>query len=641
MSAPSKRNTIPWAASHSRRALLAIAVTLLACAPERAPAQQVWTALATEKIRPAATARADRSARISAARNEFEAFQVVVTGPATGVRATASDLSGPGTIDGVRLFREGLVNLRYPSALDGATGWWPDALVPDVDEVAGERRNAFPFDVPAGESRVIWVEVYVPAGAVAGEYAGSVTVTWTGGSVDVPVALTVWPFRLPSTASLASAFQLTYGGLPSAHGVSGDAFATLRARYGAFALDHRISLSSHDDGQWNDLSHFEAVYGGLMNGTAPTQLPGAEQTSVAYQGRTEEAPLSTWASFYRARGWLDQLFHYTCDEPPLTCAWSSIPTAAATVHAADPELRTLVTTDIDHATANGVLSSIDVLVPVVNYMEDRPGTSRAGNQRAKYDAFLAGSSRRALWLYQSCMSHGCGGTVDMGSPSESDQYFTGWPSYVIDASAVRNRAMQWLAFRYDVAGELYYETVQAFSGGDPWTDQWRFSGNGDGTLFYPGTPTKIGGTTHVPVASIRLKMIREGMEDYEYLKLLVDAGDGALAREIADGLFPRAYETEQPAAALMAARARIAARLVALASAGAPLPTTPTPPAEDPPADEPTVPTLPVCTAGDTACLGEELPAGGCGSGKGAEGALGAVIGLVVSALAFRRRRTS
>jgi hypothetical protein len=242
------------------------------------------------------------------------------------------------------------------------------------------------------------------------------------------------------------------------------------------------------------------------------------------------------------------------------------------------------------------------------------------------------------------MSHGCGGTVDMGSPTASDQYYTGWPSYMIDASAVRNRAMQWLAFRYDVSGELYYETTQAY-GGDPWTDQYLFSGNGDGTLFYPGTPARIGGTTHVPVASIRLKMIREGMEDYEYLRLLADAGDPALAREIADGLFPNAYTTDAPPAALLAARARIAARLVALSEPGAPPPPAepaptpgPVPTPQPTPQPQPPPPPDGRCDGADAACLEAAREAGGCGSGRAAEGALGVVVGLGVSALLFRRR---
>jgi MYXO-CTERM domain-containing protein len=259
-------------------------------------------------------------------------------------------------------------------------------------------------------------------------------------------------------------------------------------------------------------------------------------------------------------------------------------------------------------------------VPVINYLHDKPGATFPGDQRAKYDAFLAGSSRRELWGYQSCMSHGCGGTVDFGNPSASDDYFTGWPSYMIDASGVRNRAMQWLAFRYRLAGELYYEVTQAY-GHDPWTNQWDFSGNGDGTLFYPGTPAKIGGTTHVPVASIRLKLIREGMEDYEYLKLLSDAGDDALAREIAAGLFPNPYSTEVAPAALMAARERIARRIAELA------PTEPEPPADpgsprDPAAEE--APLLPVV-------------GGGCAT-DGAAGLL-ALAGLAGAARLRRRRR--
>jgi hypothetical protein len=537
------------------RRLLPLLVVL--SLPAGASATQVWTALSTEKIRPSVAARADEGAVISAARNEFEAFQVVVTGPATGVRASAGDLAGPGTISGVRLYREALLNLASASALDGWTGPTPDGLVPDVDEIVGERRNAFPFDVPAGESRAIWVEVHVPQDAAPGDYAGAVSVTWTGGGATVPVKLTVWPFTLPSTSSLKSVFGLSWTALPAAHHLSGDALSALRARYGQLALDHRISLSHIDDGV-QDLGHFGSFYGGEIAGTAPTTLPGAHLTSV----QAIWDPLGAWASYAKANGFLDRLFQYTCDEPPLTCAWSDIPARAAQAKAADPAFRTLVTTTIQEATQNGVDGSIDVMVPVINYLEDRQGTF-AGPQRAAYDAFLAKDPRHEVWTYQSCMSHGCGGTVNFGSPTASDQYYTGWPSYMIDASAVRNRALEWLSFRFDLSGELYWETTQAYSH-DPWQNQWDFSGNGDGTLFVPGTPAEIGGTTDIPCATIRLKMIREGMEDYEYLKLLSDAGDPALAKQIAAELFPHAYETDQSPQALMAARARIAARIVEL-----------------------------------------------------------------------------
>jgi hypothetical protein len=547
-----------------RPALLATA--LLALAPSAANAATVWTAIATEKVLPAAKPRSTTEARIAAARNEFEAFQVVITGPATRVSAQASDLAGPGSIGDLRLYREELINLANPSGADGMKGRVPDALVPDVDEW-GEKRNAFPFDVPAGESRAIWVEVYVPRDAKPGEYAGSVTVKSSAGEQQVPVKLTVWDFQLPSTASLRSSFVLGYTALPAGHGVAGAsaAMADLRFRYGTFGLDHRISVSRHDDGTAG-VAHFASKYGPLMDGTAPTRLPGAKLTAAQLGGPATTANAAEWAKEFKARGWFDRLFDYTCDEPPLTCAWTDIAPRSKALKAADPGIKTLVTTMIQDADAKGVTSAIDIIVPVVNYMEGRPGSKHPGAQRQAYDKFLA-TPGKEMWTYQSCMSHGCGGTVAIGDPSDSAQYYTGWPSYVIDSSAVRSRAQEWMSFRWGATGELYFETTMAYTH-DAWTNQWDFSGNGDGTLFYPGTPAKIGGTTHIPVASIRLKMIREGMEDYEYLKALADAGDPSLANAITEAVFPNAYTTDVSPDDLMIAREKIANRILELTGKG-------------------------------------------------------------------------
>src|SRR6185312_13570454 len=100
-----------------------------------------------------------------------------------------------------------------------------------------------------------------------------------------------------------------------------------------------------------------------------------------------------------------------------------------------------------------------------------------------------------------------------------------------------------------------------FTRGDAWTNQYYFGGHGDGTLFYPGTPAKIGGTTQIPIASLRLGMIREGQEDYEYFKALADAGDPAMADAEAEGLSPSAYNNMNDPAAIDAARHRMALRI--------------------------------------------------------------------------------
>jgi hypothetical protein len=128
--------------------------------------------------------------------------------------------------------------------------------------------------------------------------------------------------------------------------------------------------------------------------------------------------------------------------------------------------------------------------------------------------------------------------------------------YTIDAAASQNRAMGWLAYLYDVSGELYYGVDQDLQ--TAWTDQWEAGGNGDGTLFYPGTTDRIGGTHPIPIESMRMKLIRNGHQDYEYLKLASAAGHKAEARQIAQQLYPSTFDTIATDAEVDAARRQLA-----------------------------------------------------------------------------------
>ncbi|HZH03261.1 MAG TPA: hypothetical protein VEY30_05710, partial [Myxococcaceae bacterium] len=166
------------------------------------------------KIRPAGAAEGPLSAALIAAKNEFESFQVAVNAvgaPVRGVRVSLSaPLTGPGGAvippGNVTLYRVEYLDIKIASDLEGAPGRWPDPLIPAVDTLFGEARNAFPFDVPAGENRAVWVDVQVPPGAVAGVYEGSLDLIADGYAARVPVRLEVLNVGLPSTTSLKSAF---------------------------------------------------------------------------------------------------------------------------------------------------------------------------------------------------------------------------------------------------------------------------------------------------------------------------------------------------------------------------------------------------------------------------------------------------
>jgi hypothetical protein len=52
---------------------------------------------------------------------------------------------------------------------------------------------------------------------------------------------------------------------------------------------------------------------------------------------------------------------------------------------------------------------------------------------------------------------------------------------------------------------------------------------GEGMLVYPGEPVGVKGV----VASMRLKWLRDGVQDYDYVQILKDLGKGDLAMQIA------------------------------------------------------------------------------------------------------------
>jgi hypothetical protein len=87
-------------------------------------------------------------------------------------------------------------------------------------------------------------------------------------------------------------------------------------------------------------------------------------------------------------------------------------------------------------------------------------------------------------------------------------------------------------------------------------DQYQEGGNGDGTLFYAGRPTEIGGTHHIPLESLRLKLIREGHEDYEYLHHLSANGRRSAVDGLVGSLFPHAWSSTHTDAEMTVPTAR-------------------------------------------------------------------------------------
>jgi len=541
-----------------------LAAALLCALPARA-AVQIWIAGESEKVRPSAPAPAPGSARIrlSAAGGECAAVQIVVGSPdgVRGLTASAEPLRGSGASVPVELSRVATIQLIQPSGPEGSAGEWPDALIPVRDAIWKEARRAFPVDVGPDRAQAIFVEACA-ARRSPGRYSGAVQLGWRAQKGlqrrSVPVELRVRGFDLPATPELATAFGFSGYSAAKGHGQPPQAGRELTRLYDTMALRRGITLfggtqdapyyAASGDSVRVDWTGYDAEVAPFLDGTA---LPsGARWTAVEMR---EPARLSraqrkswrrAWVDHFRERGWLDRLFVYVQDEPRPE-DFPGVEERARELREDAPEVRRLLTTSWTDR-----LPDIDLWVPLLNSLDPRAPSCPRPAPRSSY---------RQLWWYQSCMSHGCGRL----RPRDRDA-FTGWPSYMIDAPATAARAMGWLAFANQISGELYFDVVHAYGQGDPWESQWAFAGNGDGTLYYPGTPGRIGGEHDVPVESLRLVQIQRSLQDHAYLALCARLGDPRLAQAEARAIAPSLRGWARDPRAFADAKERLAARIEAL-----------------------------------------------------------------------------
>ncbi len=537
------------------------------------PTEQVAVLSSLAKLRPDdEPVGADRIG-LRALRGECEAAQIAVrAGEApTTVRARIDGSLGDG-VD-VLLHRVELVELKKASGPEGAAGRWPDPLVPAVDPYVGEERSAFPFAIPSGESRAILVEVCVGGEATPGEREAQVDLSIGASERHVPLALRIEREALPTTSSLDTSFGFSSRRAALGHyGRAGteEEVLALDRLYRTALLRHRISAhgGTFDPPPFRkegkklvlDFSQYDRELAPFLDGSA---LPsGARATTVDLRTHPKLASDADRIAYWRAivkhheeKGWEALLFDYAHDEPKRE-ELPPILERAKLVKKADDSIRVLLTASLDPA----LVGPVDLWTPNLNCLYVKKSEDEWCSWRAPQAAYRQAVERGAkLWWYQSCSSHGCGEGFEL--QNDDAAYFRGWPSYVVDAAGSRARAMGWLAHAEGIGGELYWDTVIAYApegkAQDPWSPGalWAFGGNGDGTFFYPGTPGRIGGKTHVPVGSLRLIHVRDGLEDYELLRLVAARpGGAALAMRAAKAIAAAPYRVTDDPGAVESAR---------------------------------------------------------------------------------------
>jgi hypothetical protein len=449
------------------------------------------------------------------------------------------------------------------------------------------------------------VDVHIPLKARSGYYSGTVTVR-DGAAVlaDLPLVYAVWDWEMPSTASLPSFTQVSYGGFcfqaygpagcstyPGAQGIADYGVTLSNVDASVQMLDNRYSLSGITNifpGE-GSFDAFDRVYGPLLNGTRTFAgaaahitgiLEGARLTSYNLVPLPKQITAATFQNFqkhFAANHWVTP-FYALVDEPKDEPAvWNMLISSGTQSHGFAPTLPTMVTIDLPMATKHAALDAIDWLV--VNLVTLEPGGRTPMQDLSAYRQWLAANPKRKFWSYQGCSDAGtC--TNSVVGPQYRGVPNT-YPNYNIDGTPVANRTLEWLTYLHGQTGELYYyvdvcdgPTGEAKMCGyppppspNPLVTVYYSGGWGDGTLMYPGSPGYVGTKIPIWLPSLRLKMIRDGMQDYEYLYALNQAGEGPFATQQALSFITNSYTFDNKPSALEAARMAMGTRLHQLAAA--------------------------------------------------------------------------
>jgi hypothetical protein len=339
----------------------------------------------------------------------------------------------------------------------------------------------------------VWLTVRTTASTPPGDYAGQVRVVGDGVDLSLVLEVRVWDVTLPATPRLATAFDVYRGRIELAYGKLFPSWGRALSARGVGAaqierqlfdglLSHRLSpilnLIPDDPLQLRLLDAWGArlsafslgPYGGSFDNVWPTPLADAAPKFRA------------WAAHVAGAGALDRHYIYADDEP--RPGDPRVTEVTRMLHGADPRLRTLVTLgeQFDPAAHAEWLRGIDI-VCLRNVVADAATT----------DALRA--MGKTLWLYAS-------------GPKPP------YPTLVIDYPAMAARILPWTCWKLGATGLLYW-SVNYWTR-DPYrhAQNTRWGDHGNGLLWYPGPDG--------PVPSIRLEVLRDGMDDYDYLAMLAD-----------------------------------------------------------------------------------------------------------------------
>ena len=476
---------------------LTIAILLVSSKNSSSTNPQVWVTGSMERIRPNEQPGNLTSIELYAARGEYESFQIAINSDQdnqTQINLTVSDLYGS---DGrmisktnITLYQEHYTYVNQPSPTKfGSTnsslgkGWYPDGLIPLVNsnttqKITDKYLENIDLNLKSDTNQTIWVDIFIPRDAPADLYQGKFTVATNRGQVEGEILLKVWDFELPLQPSLNSAFLL----------------------WENQNKEDLIELLKHK----------------IMPVETSERIDQTDQKELIEQWGLRSARLPFWSG----------ADYYNCSMKPAPLP-QAIKSAAAQ-HEPDLFLYVYAVDEIDNCTnlyeplkqwgkniEQAGVKHLAVMAPVpklYDYVDIWVVDPKRYNINPKHISEVLARGQE-VWFYTALVQ---------------DNYS---PKWQIDFPPINYRIPHgFINQSLGLTGLLYWAVD--YWEEDPWQSlNYLHEGEnfpGEGTLVYPGEGIGIDGI----VPSMRLKWIRDGVEDYEYIEILKNLGEEDWALEM-------------------------------------------------------------------------------------------------------------
>lgn len=486
-----------------------------------------------------------KTVKLFAARNEFVSFQIVYGGLGRGIRLQTEPLKGPKgkQVDAVRSFRQRYLSTPVLSQYSIKNVPW-DCLEFDLrcGEINAPRefpvqlvpldapQHGAPFDVTGRGNEVVWVDIFIPEGFPAGKYEGSFQ---TAGQT-LTVELEVWNFTLPSVSHFPSWAYAGPEEIAWSLGRTHQQIPEMRDAFDAYfqlAHDHRMVLMeafNYDEAYIKspDRRYFDYYTGKAFKGPFGAGF-GFELLPTD----------PSFGKLIQEQGWLNRAFVILEDEPNSKAQYIEAIRKGRSIREAPGAvgLRRMVTEQYTPSKPDWphLDPETDVFCSGAIHPDEVSSIESRGN---------------AVWTYN--RGHAGAPYVDAPGVALRTHAWAGFVTgvrawYFWGATYVVDLQNQWRKHRHEVRKNpsqfvtdlwndplTFDESKKLRDDGSSYPLDWSLRLNGDGVLIYPGTEAGIDG----PLAGFRLKNLRQGAQDFEYLYLLEKMGKRSEAEAIARSL---------------------------------------------------------------------------------------------------------